>query len=96
MAGVTSGCCWDATLTYHIVPVHVRLVCTQPKPYVVAALNYNSERVAGSTYDADKDGKLGSVYTMLTEVRSGSRYSVPTIRQLMSANQALVTHIQCF
>ena len=36
--------------------------------YTFAALNYNADRVVGEAYDVEKDGKLGSVYTMLTEV----------------------------
>ena len=36
--------------------------------YTVAALNYNSKRVPGAPFDEATDGKLGSVYTMVTEL----------------------------
>ena len=40
-----------------------------PAPvYTFAALNFNGNRTPGDVYDVEKDGKLGSVYTMLTEV----------------------------
>lgn len=43
--------------------------CASTAPaYTFAALNYNSSRKPGEPYDVEKDGKLGSVYTMLTEV----------------------------
>ena len=35
--------------------------------YSVAALNFNAKRVPFSAFDEEKDGKLGSVYTRLTE-----------------------------
>ena len=46
-------------------------VCPSAGPapaYTFAALNYNASRTPGDVYDVEKDGKLGSVYTMLTEV----------------------------
>lgn len=43
--------------------------CARTEPaYTFAALNYNASRTPGDAYDVEKDGKLGSVYTMLTEV----------------------------
>ena len=40
-----------------------------PAPtYTFCAINFNADREKGDAYDVDKDGKLGSVYTMLTEV----------------------------
>ena len=36
--------------------------------YTFAALNFNDQRKPGDPYDVEKDGKLGSVYTMLAEV----------------------------
>jgi hypothetical protein len=39
----------------------------QPAPWQVAALNYNEARIPGSAYSEAADGKLGSVYTLLTE-----------------------------
>ena len=37
------------------------------EPWKLAALNYNTSRAPGSAYDESMDGKLGSVYTALTE-----------------------------
>ena len=43
--------------------------CGSAEPaYTFAALNFNGSRTPGEAYDVEKDGKLGSVYTMLTEV----------------------------
>lgn len=39
----------------------------QPSPWQIAAVNYNETRVPGSAYCEATDGKLGSVYTALTE-----------------------------
>jgi tubulin--tyrosine ligase len=39
--------------------------------YTFAAVDYNGGRTVGETYDVERDGKLGSVYTMLTEVLAG-------------------------
>ena len=36
--------------------------------YTFAAFGYNERRTLGAPYDADVDGKLGSVYTMLAEL----------------------------
>ena len=37
--------------------------------YTVAALNYNYHRLPGEPFDETYDGKLGSVYTFVTEAR---------------------------
>ena len=37
------------------------------QPWKLAALNYNTSRAPGAVYDESTDGKLGSVYTALTE-----------------------------
>ena len=37
------------------------------QPWKLAALNYNASRTPGAAYDESSDGKLGSVYTALTE-----------------------------
>ena len=39
----------------------------QEEPWKLAALNYNTSRAPGAVYDESTDGKLGSVYTALTE-----------------------------
>ena len=39
----------------------------EAQPWKLAALNYNASRTPGAAYDESSDGKLGSVYTALTE-----------------------------
>ena len=39
----------------------------EAQPWKLAALNYNTSRTPGAAYDESTDGKLGSVYTALTE-----------------------------
>ena len=39
----------------------------EEEPWKLAALNYNTSRAPGAVYDESTDGKLGSVYTALTE-----------------------------
>ena len=52
------------------------------QPWKLAALNYNASRTPGAAYDESSDGKLGSVYTALTEklIARGDWKRLPALR----------------
>ena len=58
IGGACSNQCWDEA---------DQAGAPAAEQWKLAALNYNTSRTFGAAYNEDTDGKLGSVYTALTE-----------------------------
>lgn len=58
IGGACSNQCWDEADQAGVPAA---------EQWKLAALNYNTSRTFGAAYNEETDGKLGSVYTALTE-----------------------------